>query len=130
LNWLQKIAMPEYFQFMSYQFDVDKGNAIAADKTPVPLSPEELNQLRFSMIRVDSDHARTVDLSKPVLLATIAFDVGQLGVVLIDGYHRASRAIDDNVSMEGRVLTFEETLSCITDPSMVEDMQQIYKGAQ
>ncbi len=126
MNWLKKIAMPEYFQYLSYGFDADKGNAIVEGREPVQMSPEDVQAVRFGMIRVDTEHAMMADLSKPLLLATVAFAPGQLGVILIDGYHWATRAIQEGVGMLARVLTFKETLSCIIDPSMVAEMQKIY----
>lgn len=84
----------EYFQFLSYRWNVTKAQEIARDLPTGKLGVGDWSK-HLGIIALDDDHLDSVDLRRPLILVRIA-DVGGL-VLLIDGWHRLARAVRDGI---------------------------------
>ncbi|PKW15943.1 hypothetical protein [Saccharopolyspora spinosa] len=59
----------------------------------LPLEPAEPGFMRLIEIGIDHDYAMTqTDLGKPIIVAPVAPETGDNGVIVIDGWHRVYRA--------------------------------------
>jgi hypothetical protein len=85
----------EYFQFLSYRWNVTKAQEIARDLPTGKIGVADWAR-HLGIIGLDDDHLDTVDLRRPLILVRIA-DVGGL-VLIIDGWHRLARALRDGVA--------------------------------
>ena len=85
----------EYFQFLSYRWNVTMAQEIARDLPIGKLSVVDWSK-HLGIIALDDDHLDAVDLRRPLILVRIA-DVGGL-VLLIDGWHRLARAVRDGIA--------------------------------
>ena len=85
----------EYFQFLSYRWNVTRAQGIARDLPTGKLSVGDWSK-HLAVISLDDDHVESVDLRRPLILVRIA-DAGGL-VLLIDGWHRLARAVRDGVA--------------------------------
>lgn len=114
---MEKLAVEE-FHFMGLSFDIDAGLKLAKkykiDKSRAQdfkgFVPEQSGG--FGLIRVDVDHAKKTDLTKPVLIATLLFD-GKEGGMLIDGHHRIYKAlwIEKTPKVPSVTLSFEDSMA-------------------
>ena len=96
----------DYFRFLAAIWDVTLAkNIVKGDGRPVT-GHVKLSDLDSygGLIGVDEEHAKTVDLDEPIIIAHIwsADETEDLGFMPIDGWHRIHRA-----RLEGR-----ETLNC------------------
>ncbi len=120
---------PEHwFQFGGWIFDVDRAQAILAEK---PREPEPLPVLPWARLYgvdlldqpgsapiiglgpdFDREYAMTTDLSKPLLIATLHLPGTGNSPLLIDGTHRLYRAYREGVpELSAHVLDVAETLA-------------------
>ncbi|WP_059007903.1 ParB N-terminal domain-containing protein [Streptomyces specialis] len=85
----------EFFQFLTFRWDVTRAKEIAAGITPVRLNPEPFYGL-LSAIEINEQHAARVDITRPLLAVKIRdFDGAAL---IIDGWHRVARAQRDGIT--------------------------------
>jgi len=68
----------------------------------------------FTMgVAVDEEHVQKVDLSKPVVFVERRYDDGAKGHMLIDGWHRVAKALDNEVDeLPCVVLSVKEGRAC------------------
>lgn len=97
------------FRFMAFQWCVTRAQElIAADpqaagfwprlditalETFLPLRPDPPDTIRLIRIDVDTDYAMRTDLSKPLIISPLLRGDDDFGAVVIDGWHRAYRAL-------------------------------------
>lgn len=100
----------ETFTLMAHTWDVTRGWELAGDREPVEVETRQLVSL-LTLIRIDEEHAMTVDVTRPLLLATYPAQDGQPALHLpIDGWHRLARAVMEQVpTMRAVVLTEAES---------------------
>lgn len=102
---------PQFFDFGVYEYDIDAAERILAEtpREPMPAPASALGGfLRLGIVNVDPVHVRTVDVTKPLIAAVLTEMDGT--ALIIDGWHRVARAIDDQVAqLQVLVLTAEET---------------------
>lgn len=101
-----------YFGGM-YLFDVDMARELVADgRQPVELEPEDV---AFSVdnSRIHLQHLAHVDLKYPGIIAHYWYTTPDgeelVGHVLIDGHHRAARALQEGVPFWVYLLTADES---------------------
>ncbi|SFO83033.1 hypothetical protein SAMN05421810_101101 [Amycolatopsis arida] len=59
----------------------------------LPLEPARPGFMRLIVIEIDHDYAMTqTNLAKPIIVAPVAPEKGDNGVIVIDGWHRVYRA--------------------------------------
>ncbi|MDI5969874.1 hypothetical protein POF50_011095 [Streptomyces sp. SL13] len=85
----------EYFQFLSYRWNVTRAQEIARDLPIGQLGVGDWLK-HLAIIALDDGHLDSADLRRPLILVWIA-DVGGL-VLLIDGWHRLARAVRDGIA--------------------------------
>lgn len=118
----------QWFQFGGWIFNVDRAEAILADKPrepePLPVLPwvrlyglDLLDQPGSAPIiglgpHFDRDYAMTTDLTRPLLVATLHLPGSGNSLLLIDGTHRLYRAYREGVAeLSAHVLDVTETLA-------------------
>lgn len=95
----------EIFTFLGHRWDVTAAAALAADLPVRTFEVQSALQL-LPFVRVDQEHAATVDLAEPVLIAYVKEADSAL---VIDGWHRVWRAWDEGVRLlPCRLLTEEQ----------------------
>jgi len=93
------------FSFLTYTWDVTAAAALAAGLPVQPFTVQSAFQL-LPFIRVDREHAKTVDLEEP-LLAVYLKELDSPFV--IDGWHRLARAGAEGVTtLPCRLLTADQ----------------------
>jgi len=100
----------EQFHLLAWRWDVTAAKALAAGRAPnATLVPADWAGL-LRLIRIDADHAATVDLAQPLIAVPIPHDGGPL---IIDGWHRLHQALSTGVEhLAAILLTAEEELAC------------------
>ena len=109
--------MTETFRLLAWGWDVERALAITADQEPVDTITVAEAAPMLRMIRVDSEHAKTADLSRPVIAILMPGgpDKGW-GHMLIDGWHRLHRAHADGVPELPCILLTEQQERDCRDP--------------
>lgn len=118
----------EFFNYVGCAFNVTKANELVERLKVMELDIEayrrmifpakrEKNKISMCMIHIDEEHAKKVNTSKPIIIATLEFD-GNPTHVVIDGNHRVFKRlwIEDKNEIQGYVLTPEETLQIMVGP--------------
>lgn len=117
----------EYFHYINWRFDVDQARRLIAatpretvnvDPTQVasafglyPPREERDGIIVAGLIDVDRVYAMAVDLSEPLILATIVDTSGRNFHLLIDGWHRVYKgAATHSHVLRAYALTFEEVM--------------------
>jgi hypothetical protein len=95
-----------------YRFDVTRAKELAGDRPSVRIGRRELRDHTHG-VTVDAGHLAHVDPSEPGVVGTVRVWSAP-EQVLLDGHHRAARALADRVPFRARVLTEEETAACTT----------------
>jgi hypothetical protein len=95
-----------------YRFDVTRAKELAGDRPPLRLSRRMLRE-QLEGVSVGADHLAHVDPAEPGILGWVRVWSAPERV-LLDGHHRAARALADRVPFRARVLTEEETTACTT----------------
>lgn len=106
----------ESFRFLAFAWDIDRAAAILrrAPRTPTSVKVAEAAQLRALIRTVDNPTGRPVDLRWPL----IAVQLGTIGTLIIDGYHRIDRAIAERVeTLPMHVLSYAEERACRIRPN-------------
>jgi hypothetical protein len=104
----------EFFDWLCghYRFDITRAKELAGDRPPVRLD-RRLTREQLEGAQVDVGHLAHVDPAEPGVVGTVrVWSVPK--PVLLDGHHRAARALADRVPFRARVLTEEETTACTT----------------
>lgn len=87
----------ETFTFGAWRYNIDLAKEEAArPRAKVTTFSTQVAAKLIGFIRINADHAKTVDLTCPILIATIRVD-GKDWSLPIDGYHRIQRALDEGV---------------------------------
>lgn len=96
----------EVFSMLAYRWDVTAAKALVQRREPNGRAdPTEWAGIG-SLIRIDREHAKTVDLDEPLIAVPIP---GGGGPLVIDGWHRLWRAHSEQAaSLPVHVLTSEE----------------------
>lgn len=109
----------EIFQFMRVSWNVTKALELIGNRNE-PHDPDDKITVHgnpalvgmMGMIRIDDEYAKTVDLSRPIIFTRLWEMEGAPGI-LIDGWHRVHRAIQENVhTLPFYLLTKEEDAQC------------------
>lgn len=99
--------------FDQYKFDVDLARELTADGREAFLLEEDDVQHAVAWSHIHRPHLDHVDLKYPGIVAHYWYvtenDELLHGTVLIDGHHRAARALRDGVPFSVRVLSEEES---------------------
>jgi hypothetical protein len=101
-------APEQTFTFLGKSWNIDAAiEMIKAQNIPSEeFAVSDLASL-LGLVRVDKKHATNADLSNPVILATL-----KEGLMLIDGYHRVTKAKNDGIEkLSGYVLDEEQSRS-------------------
>ena len=111
-DWPKATFEGEVYQFLTTCFDIDAALEIVKGREPVMVDMTGAYQgLVFN--RVDKEHAKTVDLDKPILIADIASTTDtpdQPCYMPIDGWHRIWRGHHEGrEALPAIVMTSEET---------------------
>ncbi len=85
----------EMFTFGHYRWNVSEAWKLVADGRPASPVPTSQLATMLSLLGVDEEHAKTVDLSRPLIIAMHPLEP-QSGIV-IDGWHRIHRALSEDV---------------------------------
>jgi hypothetical protein len=84
----------EFFQFLSYRWDVTRAKEIA-DHLPVKIMDPRPWFSWLTAVRIDEDHVTSVDVSRPLIAVRIREADGD--AMIIDGWHRIARARRDGL---------------------------------
>lgn len=97
----------EMFTLLGWAWDVDLATRLARRH---PVRPAAIRTLTgvMDLIRIDPDHAATVDLTKPLLVVLLPCAPPPGNRLVIDGWHRIHRALD---------LGMEELPTVLLDPA-------------
>ena len=85
----------EYFQFLTYRWDVTRAQEIAADCPVHQFDPRPWFGW-LAAVHIDEEHVGDVDLTRPLIVVKIAEAGGD--PMIIDGWHRLARAARENVT--------------------------------
>lgn len=96
----------EIFALGDMRFDIEKAMKLYGNKKPSVEKPTK--EWILPLIKIDPEHAKTVDITKPVIFGTVEMG-GQVGQLLIDGYHRVTKALNENEKIPVIILNQEET---------------------
>lgn len=106
---------PEYYRMFydQYKFDVDLARELTSDGREAFLLEKDDVEHAVAWAHIHEPHLDHVDLTYPGIVAHYWYvteeDEVLHGTVLIDGHHRAARALRDNVPFYVRVLSEEES---------------------
>jgi hypothetical protein len=102
----------QVFDFGRFRYNIDAAQALlrAHPRPPVQVPVAALQGFfGLGIVIVDTAYAAGTDLIEPLILAPLP-DVA--GALVIDGWHRVWRALDENIpALPGYLLTAEETAS-------------------
>jgi hypothetical protein len=105
----------QLFDFGRYRYDIDAAQALlrALPRSPVQVPVATLQGFfGLGIVMVAAAYAAGTDLTEPLILAPLP-DV--TGALVIDGWHRVWRALDENVpALPGYLLTADEVASIRT----------------
>jgi hypothetical protein len=108
-------AGPEYYRmfFDQYKFDVDLARELTADEREPFLLEKDDVEHAVAWAHIHEPHLDHVDLKYPGIVAHYWYvtkeDELLHGTVLIDGHHRAARALRDDVPFYVRILSEDES---------------------
>lgn len=104
----------EWFTWLQghYRFDVTRAQGIVLGRGPVPLGQPFLRNALKGAALVPG-HEQHVACFVPGVVGTVRLRPdAEPALVLIDGHHRAARALATRQRFTARVLTEEETVRC------------------
>lgn len=113
----------EWFRYLYLEFNVTQALALVEGRATCDITPSAQWSV---LVGIDKEHAKTVDLTKPVLVATILLE-GKPTHLLIDGHHRNYRAFMESVdTLQARVLSVAETFEIMNCrvPEMLRKMRK------
>lgn len=99
----------EFFQMMAWRWDITTAKKLTRARVPQGrIDPREWAGM-LRLIAISTEHAAQVDLSEPLIVATVPNG----GMLIIDGWHRLYKALDNGVpELQAVILTAEEELAC------------------
>ncbi|GAA1772663.1 ParB N-terminal domain-containing protein [Nonomuraea bangladeshensis] len=99
----------EFFQMLAWRWDITTAKKLTRARTPQGrIEPAEWAGM-LRLVSIDTEHAAQVDLSEPLIVATVPNG----GMLIIDGWHRLYKALTMGVAeLPAVVLTTEEELAC------------------
>ncbi|MEV4285465.1 ParB N-terminal domain-containing protein [Nonomuraea bangladeshensis] len=99
----------EVFQMMAWRWNITTAKKLASARAPQGrIEPTEWAGM-LRLVAIDPHHAAEVDLSEPLIVATVPNG----GMLIIDGWHRLYKALTMDVAeLPAVVLTAEEELAC------------------
>lgn len=96
--------MGEKFRFGEYAWNISAAERIIEGREPDYIQVEKAAALLW-LVYINEEHAATVDLSKPLILAPFA----GTGNIPIDGWHRIWRARQEGIeTLPAHALTDDE----------------------
>ncbi|NBF00257.1 hypothetical protein FE391_43630 [Nonomuraea sp. KC401] len=99
----------EIFQMLGWRWDITAAKQIAQGRVPEGRIVTEWWAGMLNLIVIDAEHAARVDLSRPLIVATVPTG----GMLIIDGWHRLCKAVTIGVEeLSAVVLTAEEERAC------------------
>jgi len=118
----------QYFHYLGWHFDIDHANRLiaSAPRETVDIDPAQAaaaggidpaaakneGGVTGGLVAIDQAYAMSVDLSKPLIVATIHGAADHHAYLLIDGWHRLYKAAATHVPvLSAYVLTFDEVLA-------------------
>jgi hypothetical protein len=111
------MKLQDLFEDSSYTFtlgnrswDIRKGMEIVK-RDNIQLETHNVSDLSslLGFVKINKQHAETVDLQKPVLLGVVRMS-GQEGVILLDGNHRVYKAKQEGITqLPAYVLELDQT---------------------
>ena len=117
----------QVFRFMAWAWNIGTAEHVVErdGNELIRVTVEPLARMA-GMIRTDAEHAKTVDLERPVLI----IDMGEGGHMLIDGWHRLRRATDEGVeTLPAYLLTAEQERECRDPRTMHESLDRMIAGS-
>ncbi len=106
----EDIPGDEYYQILSLRFSIQSAQELAGHHEPVLVEPDVL-KLWMPNTRIDRDHVGHVPLKAgPGIKVTLPAGCGE---PIIDGNHRAARALRENRDFYVYVLNERETLELL-----------------
>ncbi|MEU8324136.1 hypothetical protein AB0C33_37740 [Nonomuraea sp. NPDC048881] len=105
----QDSSRVEFFQMMAWRWDITTAKKLTRARTPQGrIDPREWAGM-LRLIAISTEHAAHVDLSEPLIVATVPNG----GMLIIDGWHRLYKALATGVpELAAVILTAEEELAC------------------
>ena len=93
----------EMFALLGWAWDIDTAARLAKRH---PVQPAEVRPLArlMGLVRIDTDHAATADLSRPLLVVPLPNVPAPGYRLVIDGWHRIHRALTDGIDRLPAVL--------------------------
>ncbi|GAA2856246.1 hypothetical protein [Nonomuraea rubra] len=113
----------EVFQMLGWRWDITKAKKLIQGRAADGLIVTEWWAAMLNLIAIDAEHAAQVDLSEPLIVATVPTG----GILIIDGWHRLCKAVTIGLpELYAVVLTAEEERACRIcggeEPVAEEDM--------
>jgi hypothetical protein len=123
----RRVNRRQYFHYLGWHVDIDHANRLIASNPRETVgidtartaaafgldaaAKEHAGGVAAGLIAIDKAHAMSVDLSKPLILATIHGAAGHRSLLLIDGWHRVYKgAATHSHVLRAYALTFEEVM--------------------
>ncbi|MEV0386880.1 hypothetical protein [Nonomuraea sp. NPDC050643] len=99
----------EVFQMLGWRWDITEAKKLTQGRAPDGRIQTRWWAGMIQLVAIDAEHAAQVDLSEPLIMATVPNG----GMLIIDGWHRLCRALSLGVEeLFAVVLTEEEELAC------------------
>ncbi|MEV0621719.1 ParB N-terminal domain-containing protein [Nonomuraea sp. NPDC050404] len=99
----------EFFQLLGWRWDITAAKKLTQGRTPERRIMTEWWAVMLNLVTIDAEHATQVDLSEPLIVATVPTG----GMLIIDGWHRLSKAVTIGLpELSAVVLTAEEEHAC------------------
>lgn len=115
----------ERYSLLGFEFDVEMAKRIVSGRPPVKLSKKSM-RAAAKITRTDPDRVARANIESPGIIAQLPNWFGG-GGLLIDGNHRAQRAIQLNKPFTVRVLTPRETERIMCDKERARQIKRKYK---
>ncbi|MEV0615686.1 hypothetical protein AB0I81_20390 [Nonomuraea sp. NPDC050404] len=99
----------EIFQMLGWSWDITAAKKLTQGRSPDGVIMTEWWAAMLNLIAIDAEHAAQVDLSEPLIAATVPTG----GILIIDGWHRLCKAVTIGLpELSAVVLTAEEERAC------------------
>jgi hypothetical protein len=113
----------QYFSYGPWEFNIHKAGLLASDSRKYrPQVRQPSPEWVGPFIDIDQAHVERGDLSKPLIFATVVKD-GQAFPLLIDGHHRAVKAMNQQKTVRIITLDLADSLKVLKAPAQfVQEM--------
>lgn len=99
----------EFFQMLGWRWNITAAKQLTQGRAPNGRTDPRDWTGMLQLVAINREHAAQVDLSEPLIVVTVPNG----GMLLIDGWHRLYKALDNGVpELLAVVLTAEEELAC------------------